>query len=321
MRSSRYMCATTVPEAHSSSVLHSTLSPIAKRSASTLLLKFSGVARHALNLSANSFGSRFLPMKTSLDTRSSPSAHLSPQSPLKIICTPWYTNLRAAPSSARIPFMRKMSTPLSRSVVLIHSSTAVRSTCPRSVKATLVTEASCSCVLSVSRKPSSISSVRCRSKAPRSSTESTPTFDCWQCWMGAKALISRSRFSTRTRSASLARSTLFSRMRSAKATCSTASFSAPSGFSSSRCCSTCFASTRVTMPSRRNCSLMVSSTKKVCATGAGSAIPVVSMTTASMFSFLQAILSESRLSTTTRSCRTVQQMHPFIISMTSSPSA
>ena len=57
-----------------------------------------------------------------------------------------------------------------------------------------------------------------------------------------------------------------------------------------------------------------SSTKKVCATGAGSARPVVSMMMASK----RLTLACSFLRATTRSPRTVQQMHPFITSITSS---
>mmetsp|Transcript_14003 Transcript_14003/g.41731 ORF Transcript_14003/g.41731 Transcript_14003/m.41731 type:complete len:259 (-) Transcript_14003:56-832(-) len=182
---------------------------------------------------------------------------------------------------------------------------------------TLVTDASCSCSPSVLRNSGSISSVRVRSKALMPSTWSTETDDCSDRRMGANLLMSRRRPSTRLRSASSTRSVLFSTRRSAKATCSTASFSAPSGFSSSRCCSTCLASTSVTMPSSSQKSLTPSSTKNVWATGAGSARPVVSMTIASSFRPLSA-RAASFFSTSTRSWRTVQQMHPFIISMTSS---
>mmetsp|Transcript_48393 Transcript_48393/g.90670 ORF Transcript_48393/g.90670 Transcript_48393/m.90670 type:complete len:204 (-) Transcript_48393:16-627(-) len=114
--------------------------------------------------------------------------------------------------------------------------------------------------------------------------------------------------------ASLTRSTLFSKIRSANATCSTASFSTPSGFSSSKCCTMCLASTTVQMPSSLYISLMSSSTKKVCATGAGSARPVVSMITASN----RATLACNFLRDVTRSPRTVQQMQPFITSISSS---
>mmetsp|Transcript_63581 Transcript_63581/g.168438 ORF Transcript_63581/g.168438 Transcript_63581/m.168438 type:complete len:203 (+) Transcript_63581:637-1245(+) len=110
------------------------------------------------------------------------------------------------------------------------------------------------------------------------------------------------------------KSHLFRIILSAKANCSTDSFSAPSGFSSSRCDSTCAASTTVIIPSRRYIFLISSSTKKVCATGAGSAIPVVSIRTASN----DLTRLWSRLRAWTKSPRTVQQMQPFITSITSS---
>merc|ERR1719399_1026247 len=85
---------------------------------------------------------------------------------------------------------------------------------------------------------------------------STETFERSHCRIGASLLMERSRFSTRFRSSSETRSILFRRRRSAKATCSTASFSTPSPLSSSRCCSTCLASTSVTIPSRRASALV-----------------------------------------------------------------
>ena len=104
--------------------------------------------------------------------------------------------------------------------------------------------------------------VRCGA-VRRGALPSVLTSDRWHRVIGANLLSSRSRASMRPRSASsLTRSVLLRSSRSAKATCSMASFSAPSGFSSSRCCSMCFASTRVTMPSRRQKSLTASSTKK-----------------------------------------------------------
>lgn len=97
------------------------------------------------------------------------------------------------------------------------------------------------------------------------------------------------------------------------------SFSSPSAFGSSKCCSTCFASIKVTMPSNLKFSFTSSSTKNVCATGAGSAMPVVSTNTQSSFFKLPFLMrSENFFRTTTRSCLTVQQMQPFIISMISS---
>mmetsp|Transcript_24244 Transcript_24244/g.79830 ORF Transcript_24244/g.79830 Transcript_24244/m.79830 type:complete len:220 (-) Transcript_24244:234-893(-) len=211
-----------------------------------------------------------------------------------------------------------MSMPLSRSSAAIHALVRSMLSSPQSSKPTEVTVASCSCSLSV-RNSGSISSTRSSSKARIPITCSSATDAFWHRRIGANLLISRSRFSSRCRSASSGtKSTLLSRRRSAKATCSTASFSAPSGFSSSRCCSTCFASTRVTIPSSLKEALTMSSTKKVWATGAGSAMPVVSMMTPSSLSVPALTRLASFSSTTIRSCRTVQQMQPFIISMISS---
>ena len=80
----------------------------------------------------------------------------------------------------------------------------------------------------------------------------------------------------------------------------------------------CFASTNVMMPSSRAKAATLGSTKKVWATGAGSAMPVVSMTMPSSFKVPAWTRFASLSNTTTRSCRTVQQMQPFIISMISS---
>ena len=165
----------------------------------------------------------------------------------------------------------------------------------------------------------------------------------------------RMRASTAASSASSTRSILLRRTRSAKASCSTASFSTPSGLSSSRCCTRCLASTTVRMASRRSLAWSSSCTKKVCATGAGgkgggevirhgvvgrknkrhwsehafpppkdqrpvrplpgSASPVVSMRMASKAGPLR---SSSAVRMRMRSPRTVQQMQPLFISITSS---
>mmetsp|Transcript_5386 Transcript_5386/g.16066 ORF Transcript_5386/g.16066 Transcript_5386/m.16066 type:complete len:274 (-) Transcript_5386:21-842(-) len=184
----------------------------------------------------------------------------------------------------------------------------------------LVTLSSCSCSPSVSKNSGSISSVRLRSKAPIPRTWSGETSDFVERTIGANLLIERRRVSTAFKSSSLGtRSHLFRMSLSAKATCSTLSFSAPSGFSSSKCCTMCFASTKVTIPSNWQNDAISSSTKNVCATGAGSAMPVVSMTMASI-GFPDSCVFFSFLSTTAKSARTVQQMQPFIISKSSSPS-
>mmetsp|Transcript_74180 Transcript_74180/g.179211 ORF Transcript_74180/g.179211 Transcript_74180/m.179211 type:complete len:242 (+) Transcript_74180:611-1336(+) len=207
-----------------------------------------------------------------------------------------------------------MSAPLVCRMSLTHDCTASRSTSPGWMMLREVTLLSCSCSPAVLRNSGSISSVRLRSKPRMSSTLSTEISELSVRMMGAKPLSERSRFSTRSRSASETRSVLLSSMRSANATCSTASFSAPSAFSSSRCCSMCLASTSVTMPSSLANSLIDSSMKKVCATGPGSASPVVSMIMASRSLLKRKSLPRMRM----RSPRTVQQMHPLFISKMSS---
>mmetsp|Transcript_4396 Transcript_4396/g.11255 ORF Transcript_4396/g.11255 Transcript_4396/m.11255 type:complete len:230 (+) Transcript_4396:1008-1697(+) len=191
-------------------------------------------------------------------------------------------------------------------------------TSPGIVRLTLDTEVSCSWVPSVSRNSGSISRTRSRSKPLTFMTCDGETCDCCDRTIGANLLMLRSRSSTRFRSASETRSILLRMMRSAKATCSTASFSAPSGFSSSKCCSTCFASTMVMIPSNWAKFFTAGSTKNVWATGAGSANPVVSMTMPSSWSVPAATRSASFFNTTTKSWRTVQHTQPFIISTSSS---
>mmetsp|Transcript_41234 Transcript_41234/g.131023 ORF Transcript_41234/g.131023 Transcript_41234/m.131023 type:complete len:217 (+) Transcript_41234:503-1153(+) len=122
------------------------------------------------------------------------------------------------------------------------------------------------------------------------------------------------RRSTSAKPSSSARSHLFRRMRSANATCSTASFSTPSGFSSSRWAMMCLASTTVRMPSRIKCFCTYSSAKKVWATGAGSARPVVSTITPSRSLPVLREFFIIFLRPAMRSPRTVQQMQPLFIS-------
>mmetsp|Transcript_37632 Transcript_37632/g.119669 ORF Transcript_37632/g.119669 Transcript_37632/m.119669 type:complete len:295 (-) Transcript_37632:7-891(-) len=83
----------------------------------------------------------------------------------------------------------------------------------------------------------------------------------------------------------------------------------------------CFASTRVRIPSRRMCCCTKSSAKKVCATGAGSAKPVVSMSTPSRRLLVFRELVMSLFKPAMRSPRTVQQMQPLFISTILSSSA
>ena len=83
---------------------------------------------------------------------------------------------------------------------------------------------------------------------------------------------------------------------------------------SSICCITCLASTNVIIASILYCDCISSSTKKVCATGPGSARPVVSIIIISNLSFRFIRLPSMRI----RSPRTVQQIHPLFISKISS---
>mmetsp|Transcript_31047 Transcript_31047/g.53427 ORF Transcript_31047/g.53427 Transcript_31047/m.53427 type:complete len:287 (+) Transcript_31047:46-906(+) len=211
-----------------------------------------------------------------------------------------------------------MSAEFSLRTLFIHSWSAVMSTSPVMLMPMLEIDVSWTVRLSVSRNVGAIVAAWRRSNALSSSTLSTDTLDCSQRMIGANSLIERSRCSMRSRSASSGtRSILFKIIRSAKATCSFDSFSAPSGLTSSRCCSMCLASTSVTIPSSLKYSWMISSTKNVCAMGPGSAIPVLSITTASSFSPAICLVT-SPWRVWIRSLRTVQQMQPLSVSMTSS---
>mmetsp|Transcript_76310 Transcript_76310/g.170729 ORF Transcript_76310/g.170729 Transcript_76310/m.170729 type:complete len:237 (-) Transcript_76310:8-718(-) len=143
------------------------------------------------------------------------------------------------------------------------------------------------------------------------------TWPYWVRMISALALMPLTAFSVSSNAVDSTRSVLFSSTRSANATCSTHSFSTPSGFSSCRCSKTCLASTTVMMPSRWYTRCNSWSTKNVCATGPGSAKPVVSMITPSK----PAVFVCSRLSACERSPRTVQQMQPFMTSMSCSSDA
>ena len=83
----------------------------------------------------------------------------------------------------------------------------------------------------------------------------------------------------------------------------------------------CLASTSVTMPSTRANALISGSTRKVCATGAGSAMPVVSMTMPSSLRSPAATRWASFFRILTRSDRTVQHTQPFSTSTISSSEA
>mmetsp|Transcript_48670 Transcript_48670/g.95142 ORF Transcript_48670/g.95142 Transcript_48670/m.95142 type:complete len:277 (-) Transcript_48670:8-838(-) len=178
------------------------------------------------------------------------------------------------------------------------------------------TRASCSCSASSSRNSGSKSSTLLSSNAP-TFRMSAGSMLLWVVrWMVVVGFSVRSSCSIRASSSSppAHRSTLLSRILSEKHTCSTASFSTPAGFSSRIRASTVDASHTVTTQSSRYRARTPSSIKNVWHTGAGSASPVVSMMTPSK----SATRSCRRTSASTRSPRTVQQMHPFITSMSSS---
>mmetsp|Transcript_38066 Transcript_38066/g.78099 ORF Transcript_38066/g.78099 Transcript_38066/m.78099 type:complete len:358 (+) Transcript_38066:871-1944(+) len=132
--------------------------------------------------------------------------------------------------------------------------------------------------------------------------------------MLARPLIDRNVFRTADFSSAVTRSILFSKILSANATWLTASLTTPASRTSSRCCLMFLASTTQRMASILNAAPHSGLLLKVKATGAGSAIPVVSMITASYFSSLAARVVKAF----TRSPRTVQQTHPLSIEMTSS---
>mmetsp|Transcript_7837 Transcript_7837/g.24014 ORF Transcript_7837/g.24014 Transcript_7837/m.24014 type:complete len:238 (-) Transcript_7837:190-903(-) len=130
----------------------------------------------------------------------------------------------------------------------------------------------------------------------------------------AKRLIEVSVSSIASSSAGVTRSTLLRRTRSAKATCCTASLTAPSGLTSSRCALTCFASARQMTASMTKLSSIHWFDLIVAMIGAGSARPVVSRRTQSnCFRF-----STREPSVRTRSPRIEQHAHPLSILIRSS---
>mmetsp|Transcript_27669 Transcript_27669/g.89374 ORF Transcript_27669/g.89374 Transcript_27669/m.89374 type:complete len:200 (-) Transcript_27669:414-1013(-) len=153
-------------------------------------------------------------------------------------------------------------------------------------------------------------------KAFMSISLSIGTRDCWHSMSSAKALMECSRDLTSSSSALLTKSILFRRIRSANATCCTASLTVPSGRTSLMCVVIFLASTSEMTPSIRKLLLIAQFWVKVLMMGAGSARPVVSSRTRSKSSFRSLSLVRAR----TKSPRTVQQAHPLSIEMTSSAS-
>ena len=172
--------------------------------------------------------------------------------------------------------------------------------------ATDVTRSSCMCSPSSSKKSGSNSRTRSNSKAWMFNNSFGSTCPCLHRVIDMAGLIFFNSVSILTNSCSSGtRSILFNKTLSAKATCSTLSFSTPSGLTSSNRSMICFASTTVMTESNEYIDLMVSSTKKVWTTGAGSANPVVSIITPSK----RLTRSYKLFKATTKSPRTVQQLH------------
>mmetsp|Transcript_20505 Transcript_20505/g.49301 ORF Transcript_20505/g.49301 Transcript_20505/m.49301 type:complete len:279 (-) Transcript_20505:266-1102(-) len=270
-------------------------------------------------------------MKTNVLVLRSPASHrIVPAFAEKKCPTPWKTNFSCLPLTAIIPLYRYSVVSSSWSSVCIHPWSMAMFTSP-SIFADMEDIApSCRGTFVSPRKYGSNVSILSRSKAPMLRSSEGGTFPCSVRNIGAVALSERSRFSIISSSSSplflppslsssIIRSILFRIILSAKHTCCSASFSVPSALSSSSLWRMCFASATVMMLSSlyilsRDSSPSFVSAKKVWTTGAGSARPVVSMMTPSNVS----TFSYRRFRAATRSPRTLQQMHPFMISITSS---
>mmetsp|Transcript_20399 Transcript_20399/g.33156 ORF Transcript_20399/g.33156 Transcript_20399/m.33156 type:complete len:235 (-) Transcript_20399:167-871(-) len=188
---------------------------------------------------------------------------------------------------------------------------------PSSTTPTEDTELSCSCSWSKFRNSSSFAITRSKVKLAISVILVRSTREYFVSIILVDALIPLMRLLTFFTCSASTRSTLFSRTTSANATCSTASFSPC--FSSSSRCRIHLQSTTVIIASMRKLLFTLSSAKNVCATGAGSAMPVVSIITPSS-DFPFSIIADILWRVLTRSPRTVQQMQPLFISMISSSS-
>ena len=188
--------------------------------------------------SCSALWSRFRPMKTNRHSRVSFSFHnpmSSLKSPPKSMCTPWKTNFWSIPLTARTPLYRNRSSPLSRINSPIHLSSLLTLSSPSNLALVEVTRWSCSCSASVSKNSGSISNVLSKSNEPMliNSFGSIKLFCVLN--IGAKLLIDLILDSTSCSCSSSTKSILFSIILSAKAICSTDSFSTSSGFSSSKC--------------------------------------------------------------------------------------
>mmetsp|Transcript_14556 Transcript_14556/g.61466 ORF Transcript_14556/g.61466 Transcript_14556/m.61466 type:complete len:235 (-) Transcript_14556:392-1096(-) len=212
-------------------------------------------ATHARKPSSSSFLSRFLPMNMNRLSRVSPSFQPAtfPAAELAIsivMCTPWNTTRSSDPATRRIPLLRNMSSPFVRNSRVSHPFSSAIAIAPGTRIPTEVTLSSCRCSPSTLRNSSSKSHATARSKARIPSTSPTSTRASTHSMTAALEFMPRILLTSAVFSSGVTRSTLFRRILSAKATCSTDSFSTPSGLTSSRCDPRCLASATVRMASR-----------------------------------------------------------------------
>mmetsp|Transcript_2214 Transcript_2214/g.3197 ORF Transcript_2214/g.3197 Transcript_2214/m.3197 type:complete len:238 (-) Transcript_2214:870-1583(-) len=188
---------------------------------------------------------------------------------------------------------------------------------PSSVNPTDLIESSCLVSWFRRMKSFCVSKILSREKAPKFITFLRSTCEYLVSTMLRLLFIAFISSFAALISALLTRSTLFKRTTSASAICCKASLTAPFCLVSLSLFTINFASATVTIPSSLNAAETSELAKNVCATGAGSANPVVSMITPSKFfplSFKCFIFA----SDLTRSPLVLQQIQPLLISTTSS---
>mmetsp|Transcript_23943 Transcript_23943/g.68147 ORF Transcript_23943/g.68147 Transcript_23943/m.68147 type:complete len:233 (-) Transcript_23943:248-946(-) len=220
----------TLPLSHLSQFA-STSSPTWKRRGPTL---------HSMTPRWRASRSKFRPMNTRRHSRTSSSRHrnLSSKLPLKSMCTPWKMNFLACPLTASTPLYRKRSFDVSSINSLSHIFNCWWFNSPSKRTLTELTVESCWCSPSVLRNSGSIFKTFSNEKdlMLMSLDGSTSPYFVWM--ISASVLMPLIALCTSSMVFSSTKSHLFSRIRSAKANCSTHSFSTPSGFSSRRCAMT-----------------------------------------------------------------------------------
>mmetsp|Transcript_3948 Transcript_3948/g.6752 ORF Transcript_3948/g.6752 Transcript_3948/m.6752 type:complete len:239 (-) Transcript_3948:540-1256(-) len=233
---------------------------------------------HFLKPSSSSLRLSPLPMKTSLLILFSPSFQIACEGP-KLICswTPWKTNLTSPwPAIDSTPLLRYRSLALACSSCCMKELNTTSSRSPSNMRPTEPTPERSWIFLLVFRflesgskafpcSPSSSSSRRNSGSTssvfsieneftPRMRARSTVEFR--HSMSSANLLTELMVPRTSASSSALTRSVLLRSTRSANATCCTASFTALSGFTSSRCCLMCLQSTRHKIESILNALLM-----------------------------------------------------------------